>query len=377
MKAQRRQTDQWTIGWCASLLLLVALFFTQLSLLPVDSAPPAGGPLRVGFIMVGPVTDCGWNEAHHNGRLFVQAALGRRVETTEAENVPESAEAERVLEKMVSQGNKLIFATSYGYMEPVLRVAARHPDVVFMQVNRPGGTKNVGTYFGSMHEGMYVTGVVAGRMTKTNKLGFVAGHPINQILQEINAYTLGARSVNPKVTVRVIWIGNWYDPPAESEAARALIDGGADVLATIGAYQPVLGTAEHSGVYSVGANGDQHKLLPKSWLTGGAWNWGPLYEKVTESVENHTWHSSSNFYGMKDDCIKLAPFGTAVPKKVQDEAVALAEKIKQGKLVVFKGPLRDRDGLVRLSTGQNVNTDWLGKMNWLVSGVEGTLTKTQ
>jgi basic membrane protein A len=333
--------------------------------------------LKIGFIMVGPVSDCGWNQAHHDGRVFVQSALGKRVETTEVENVPESAEAERVLEKMVSQGNKLIFATSYGFMEPVLRVAARHPDVVFMQVNRVGGAKNVGTYAGSNYEAMYVSGVVAGRMTKTNKLGFVAGHPINQIMQEINAYALGARSVNPKVTVRVIWTGSWFDPPAESEAARALIDSGADVLSTIAGYQAVLGTAEHNGVYSIGANGDQHKLVPKSWLTGAAWNWGPLYKKIAESVENHTWQSSSGFYGMKDDCIKLASFGAAVPKKVQDEATGLAEKIKQGKLVVFKGPLRDRDGIVRLSTSQNADTDWLGKMNWLVSGVEGTLTKTQ
>jgi basic membrane protein A len=359
------------------LILILLLFLNQLQLLPCIAASVSKPPLKVGFIMAGPINDFSWDEGHHKGCLFLESTLGKQVETTECENVPESAEAERVLEKMISQGNKLIFATSYGFMEPVLRVAARHPDVVFMQINRVGGAKNVGTYAGSVYEAMYISGVVAGRMTKTNKLGFVAGHPINQIMQEINAYALGAQSVNPKAKVQVIWINSWFDPPAESEAARALIDGGADVLSTIGAYQSVLGTAEHSGVFSVGANGDQHKLLPKSWLTGVLWNWGPLYTKVAESVENGTWRSSSDFYGMKDDCIKLAAFGNSVPKKVQDEALALAEKIKQGKLEVFKGPLKDRDGVLRLSNGQKADCTWLGNMNWLVSGVEGSLAKAK
>ena len=358
-------------------VLIVLTLLVQLQFLPSSPALNSKAPFKVGFIMVGPISDCGWNEAHNQGRIFLQTTLGKQVETSEAENVPESAEAERVMEKMVSRGNKLIFATSYGYMEPVMRVAARHPDVIFMQVNRLGNAKNVGTYAASVHEAMFITGVVAGRVTKTNKLGFVAGQPIPQVLQEINAYALGARSVNPKVRVDVIWINSWYDPPAESEAARALMDRGNDVLATINSYGPVLETAERSSIFSVGANGDQHKLLPKSWLTGVLWNWGPLYTKVAESVENGTWRSSSDFYGMKDDCIKLAAFGNSVPKKVQDEALALAEKIKQGKLEVFKGPLKDRDGVLRLSNGQKADCTWLGNMNWLVSGVEGSLAKAK
>lgn len=332
-------------------------------------------PIKVGFIMVGPLKDSGWDEAHNDGRLYVKNALSNLVETTVSENVPETSEAERVMEKMIAQGSKLIFATSYGYMEPVLHVAARHPKVVFMQINRSGTAKNLGTYAASIDQPMYLTGVVAGRLTKTNRFGFVAGQPIPVVMQEINAFALGARSVNPKATVSVVWINSWNDPAAESEAATALIEKGADVLATTNSYATVLRVAERTGKYSVGVNGDQSRFLPKSWLTGVTWNWGPLYLKITEDVQKGTWKPSSKSYGMRDNCLSLASFGSAVPNPVRTEALLAELHIKEGKLSVFQAPLKDRDGKVRLAAGQTATPKWLSEMNWFVDGVQGTSPK--
>jgi basic membrane protein A and related proteins len=353
---------------CLNLALFIGLGSIQAQQLNIK-------PIKVGFIMVGPLKDCGWDQAHNEGRLYVQSVLGKQVETTVVENVAEDSDAERVMERMIVQGNKLIFATSFGYMEPVLRVASRHPDVVFMQVNRAAYTKNVGTYSGYIDQPMYLAGMVAGRTTKTNRLGFVGGHPIPQIMQQINAYALGARSVNPKVKVSVVWINSWGDPPAESEAAKALIEKGADVLSTTNIFSTVLQVAETSGIYSVGLYGDQHKFLPRSWLTGSYYNWGPLYLKITKEVQNGVWKPNSSCYGMKDNCTKLVSFGSAVPKKVQQEVSLAEQRIKQGKLTVFQAPLSDRDGRERLAIGQLATAKWLSEMDWFVDGVEGTLPK--
>jgi basic membrane protein A len=363
---------------------LISLSVALLSLLAWGRFAGAAidkGPLKVGFIMVESVSDYGWNWAHDQGRLFMESKLPNQVKTSVAENVPESAEVERVMEKMIAQGNKLIFATSYGYLEPAWRVAARHPDVIIMHCGRPNPhpMKNIGSYgicFGNHYNPDYVAGVVAGRMTKTNEIGYVAAHPVPPLLLTINALALGARSVNPKVKVHVVWTNSWHDSPTEAEAAKGLIDKGVDVLAAhVDSTVTVVQTAEKNHIYSVGYHADVHHLAPKGWLTGNRLEWGPLYVRIAKSVLDHTWEPGDEKCSSKDEYGKLSSFGPAVPKAVQKEATDLLSKIEQGKFVVFKGPMKDRDGKERLAAGQIADNGYLGKIDWLVPGVEGSVPK--
>lgn len=355
--------------------LAVLLVLTLLAQPMAISADANAGTFKVGFLCVGSINDTGWNGAHNKGRLYLESKLPN-VKTTFAERIPENAEAERVLEKMVAQGNKLIFTTSYGFLEPALRVAARHPEVTFMQVNRFDTAKNLGTYFSHQYQPLYLAGVVAGRMTKTNKLGFLGAHPVPPLLQEANAFTLGARSVNPKVVTKVIWIGSWTDPPTEAEAIKGLVESGADVIGHVQDNQnTILKTAEDLGVYSVGCYNDAHELAPKGWLTGACLDWGPFYVRITKSVMDHTWKSGCITAGMEGGYIKLATFGNAVPAKVKKEVTDLENDIKSGKLVIFEGPLKDREGKQRLMPGQKPDIQWLASMNFFVSGIEGSLPK--
>jgi basic membrane protein A len=299
-----------------------------------------------------------------------------RVRTILAENIPENAESERVLEKMIAQGCKLIFTTSYGFLDPALRVAARHPDIVFMQVNRDITAKNLGTYFSWQYQPLYIAGVVAGRMTKTNKLGFIASHPVPVLLQAIDAFAMGARSVNPKAIAKVVWINSWSDPPAEVEAFKGLAESGIDVVANYQDNQTaILRTAEGLGIYAVGSWSDGHDLAPKEWLTGGYLDWGPLYVKITRSVMDHTWKPCSFTSGIEGGYIKLASIGKAVPPNIRREALAVEHDITSGKFVIYKGPLKDREGRERLRPGQKADMNWLASMDFFVQGVEGSLPK--
>lgn len=346
--------------------------------LPSSTAATQQNVLKVGFLAVGPVSDWGWNYSTNQGRLYLENKLGDRVQTIIAEKIPESAEAERVLERMISQGCRLIFTASYGYLEPVIRVAGRHPEVTFMQVNREYSSKNIGTYFTRLYEPMYLAGIVAGYMTKSNKLGFIAAHPINQILAAINSFTLGAKSVNPKIETRVIWINTWSDPPMEADAVKTLVDDGCDVIAHAQDNQnTVLRTCEKFGIYSCGYYTDGHSLAPKGWLTGACQDWGPLFVKITESVINHTWKPVSYKQGLKGGYCKLADFGQAVPKNVRDKVLATENAIKSGNFVIFRGPLKDRDGKLQLPAGQDADQHWLNNINFLVSGVHGSLSATK
>ncbi len=343
---------------------------------PTSAAKPADGKLKVGFVTVGPASDWGYNYAHNQGRLYLEARMANEATTSIVENIPESAELERVLEKMIADGTKLIFPTSYGYLDPALRVAARHPDVIFAHCGGFKSASNLMTYFSYIHEPMYLSGMAAGRMTKTNKLGFVAAHPIPQVLRNINAFTLGARSVNPKATVNVVWTNNWYDPPTEAEAAKGLIKLGADVL-TMHQDSPltVVQTAESAGVFSVGYHADLHQFAPKGWLTGAMWDWGELYVRIAQSVKDGTWKTEQYRAGMDGGAVKIAPFGPAVPAEVQKEIRAMEEKIVKREFVPFQGPVKDRDGKERLARGQQPDFEWMEKMDWFVEGVVGTITK--
>lgn len=333
-------------------------------------------PLKVGFLAVGPVSDMGFNYANNQGRLFLEKELRGQVQTKIAEKIPESAEAERVLEKMIAQGSKLIFTVSYGFLEPALRVAARHPDVTFMQINRFQTAKNLGTFFSHQYQPMYLAGMVAGHMTKRNKLGFIGPHPVPPLIQAINSFTLGARSVNPKAQTQVVFINSWSDPALEAEAVRGLVETGCDVIAHAQDTQnTVLPTCESLGVYSCGFYTDGNKLAPKGWLTGACLDWGPFYVKIAKQVLNHTWQPLSYTSGMEGGYIKLSSFGKAVPASVKKEVLTKENEIRTGKFVIFQGPMKDRDGKERFKTEQKPDFKQLGEMNWFVPGVHGALPK--
>jgi len=361
------------------LACLFAMWLASFNIAPTLAVEkPISQPLKVGFIMVESVNDWGWNYAHDQGRKFLENTLKGKVQTTFAENVPESAEVERVMEKMIAQGNKLIFATSYGYLEPALRVAARHPDVIIMECGRYNSQpmKNVGTYAIRYYDPMYAVGVVAGRMTKKNEMGYVGGHPVPPLILNLNTFTLGAQSVNPKVKVYVVWTNSWHDPPTEAEAAKSLIDKGVDVLAAqMDSTLTVVQTAEKNHLYSIGHHADVHHVAPKGWLTCPCWNWGPLYVQITKSVIDHTWKAGNQRFDIKDGGVKLASFGSAVPKLVRQEANDIMQRIADGKLIIFKGPMKDREGNIRIPAGKIADDSYLEKIDWLVPGVEGALPK--
>ncbi len=364
-----------SLGLCGILAFLI-LGLTSMNGCGKRDNGDSKGPLKVGFITVGPKDDWGYNYAHDQGRLEVDKNMGKEVETTIVEKIPEGAEVERVMERMIADGTKLIFPTSYGYLDPALRVAERHPEVVFMHCGGFKNSKNLGTYFAYIHEPMYVAGFVAGKTTKTNKMGFVAAHPIPQVLRNINAFALGARAANPKATVSVVWTNNWYDPAKEAEATNGLIDQGADVV-SMHQDSPitVVQTAEKRGVYTVGYHADVSQFAPKGWLTGARWNWGPLYTQIAKSVQDGSWKTSQYRAGMDGGAVTVSSFGKAVPEDVRKEALALKDKIVAKEFVVFQGPLKDRDGIERMAAGKMPDFDWMEKMNWFVEGVQGTIAK--
>ena len=332
-------------------------------------------PLKVGFLCVGPITDNGYNAAHNLGRLYLQSHLAN-VQTTIADKVPENSDAERVMEKMIAHGNRLIFATSFGYLEPAERVAKRHPDVIIMQAWRPSAIKNIGSYSTYEYEPLYIVGVVAGKMTKTNKIGFVCGHPISQILQNLNAFALGVRLVNPTATVHVVWTNSWWDPPTEAEAAKGLVDSGVDVVGSTGtSAMTVAKAAAQNHAMVIDTETDLKRALPDNWLTGSHWNWGPMYCRIAKSVQDAAWKPENYCLGLKDGAVELSSFGNIVPNTLQTQARSLADQIKNGKLIIFKAPLKDREGKVRLPAGQVADQKWLDSIDFFVDGVVGALAK--
>jgi len=360
-------------------LSLIAILFVIFVACTIFSAKADDQlPLKVGFLCVGPTTDFGFNYAHNQGRQYLEKQSHGRIQTTIAEKIPESAEAERVLEKMIAQGNKLIFTTSYGFLEPAMRVAQRHPDVTFMQINRTQTAKNLGTYFSNQYEPLYLAGMAAGHATKTNKLGFVAAHPVPPIVQAIDSFTLGARSVNPKAVTHVVFINNWSDAPLEAEAVKSLAETGCDVIANAQDNQnTILPTCESLGLYSVGFYTDAHQLAPKGWLTGACLDWGPFYLKIADAVQNHTWKSCSYYSGGEggERYVKLSSFGRAVPQAVQKEILNKEKLLQNRQFVIFQGPMKDREGKERIAAGHKLEISELAEVNWFVPGVQGTLPK--
>jgi simple sugar transport system substrate-binding protein len=340
---------------------------------PAASAPaPKAEPLKIAFAYVGPVGDGGWTFAHDNGRKAIEKEFGDKIVTSFVENVPESADAERVMRDLASNGNKLIFGTTFGYMEPILKVAPEFKDVKFEHATGYKQADNVRTYDSRTYEGAYMAGVIAGKMTKTNTLGVVASIPIPEVIRNINSFTLGAQSSNPKVKTKVVWVNGWFDPPKETEAATSLINGGADVLFQNTDSPAVLKTAESKGKRAFGWDSDMTAYGPKAHLASAVINWGPYYVKATkEALEGKWTGNSAVWWGVKEGAIDLVSIAEDVPAETKAKVDEVKKGLADGTFAIWKGPLKDNTGKDVLKEGETADDKFLSGVNFYVKGVEG------
>jgi basic membrane protein A len=363
-----------------ALLLLVAVMLAACGSNGGSSNNAAGTSqqqAKIGFLYVGSKNDFGYNQAAYQGSLAVKAAFPH-TKVFEAENVPETAEAERVMEKMISDGATIIFPTSFGHLQPAMNVARRHPDVTFLHQGGLKTAKNLGTYFGTIYDTQYAVGQAAGMATKTDKLGYVVAFPIAQTLLNINAFERGAQSVNPKAKTYVVFTGNWCDPGKQAEAANSLLDQHADVMAQHqDCTKTIVQTAERRGAMSTGYHVDASKFAPHGWLTGSEWNWGPLFVNMVKTVEAGKFHQSpyAGRYraGVKEGLVKLAPFGAAATPAIRARVESTFQKLKTGKLAAFAGPVRDQSGKVQIPAGKTPSSYELENTSYLVQGVVGQI----
>jgi simple sugar transport system substrate-binding protein len=340
---------------------------------PAASAPAAKAePLKIAFAYVGPVGDGGWTYAHDNGRKAVQAAYGDKVVTSFVEKVPESADAERVIRDMAAQGNKLIFGTTFGYMEPMLKVAGDTKDVKFEHATGYKQADNMRTYDSRTYEGAYMAGVIAGKMSKTGTLGVVGSVPIPEVVRNINSFTLGAQSVNPKVKTKVVWVNEWFNPPKETEAATALINGGADVLFQNTDSSAVLQTAEKMGKRAFGWDSDMTAYGPKAHLASAVINWGPYYVKsVGEALEGKWTGNAAAWWGVKEGAIDIVSIAADVPDETKKRIDEVKAGLKDGSFSIWKGPITDNTGKELLAKDVVADDKFLGGLKTYVKGVEG------
>lgn len=340
---------------------------------PAASAPaPKPEPLKIAFAYVGPVGDGGWTFAHDNGRKALEKEFGDKIVTSFVENVPESADAERVIREMASSGNKLVFGTTFGYMEPMLKLAPEFKDVKFEHATGYKQADNMRTYDSRTYEGAYMAGVIAGKMTKTNTLGVVASIPIPEVIRNINSFTLGAQSSNPKVKTKVVWVNGWFDPPKETEAATSLINGGADVLFQNTDSPAVLKTAEAKGKRAFGWDSDMTAYGPKAHLASAVINWGPYYIKATKDALEGTWTGNSGvWWGVKEGAIDIVSMAEDVPAETKAKVEEVKKGLAEGTFAIWKGPLKDNTGKEVLKDGETADDKFLSGVNFYVKGVEG------
>ena len=340
---------------------------------PVAPAPPPKPePLKIAFAYVGPVGDGGWTFAHDNARKAIEKEFGDKVKTSFVENVPESADAERVLRDMASTGNKLIFGTTFGYMEPMLKVAPDFKDVKFEHATGYKQADNMRTYDSRTYEGAYMAGIIAGKMTKSNTLGVVGSHPIPEVIRNINAFTLGAQSSNPKVKTKVVWVNTWNDPPKETEAATSLINGGADVLFQNTDSPAVLKTAEAKGKRAFGWDSDMAAYGPKAHLASSIINWGPYYIKATKEALDGSWKGGAGvWWGVKEGAIDIVSIAEDVPAETKAKVAEVKKGLADGSFVIWKGPMSDNTGKEMVAKDAAADDKYLGALNVYVKGVEG------
>ena len=335
------------------------------------AAPAKSDPLKIAFAYVGPVGDGGWTFAHDNGRKAVEAAYGDKVATSFVEKVPESADAERVLRDMAGQGNKLIFGTTFGYMDPMLKVAADFKDVKFEHATGYKTADNMRTYDSRTYEGAYMAGVIAGKMSKTGTLGVVGSVPIPEVVRNINSFTLGAQSVNPKVKTKVVWVNEWFNPPKETEAATALINGGADVLFQNTDSSAVLQTAEKMGKRAFGWDSDMTAYGPKAHLGSAIINWGPYYVKAVGEALEGKWATGQVWWGVKEGAIDMVSIAADVPDDTKKRVAEVKAGLKDGSFAIWKGPIMDNTGKVLIAKDVVADDKFLGGLKTYVKGVEG------
>jgi basic membrane lipoprotein Med (substrate-binding protein (PBP1-ABC) superfamily) len=344
-----------------------------LGLVTTLAAQPALADIAVGYVYVGAKTDGGYNEAQDAGRLYVQKALPG-VKTNFLENVPENAQVTQAMERMIGAGDKIIFATSYGYLPYALDLAKKYPKVTFMHCGGAKLAPNLGTYFADMYEAMYLSGIAAGKAAANGKIGFVAAHPIPQILQDVNAIALGAQTVNPKATVTVVYTGSWNDPAKDVAAVNTLVDQGVQVVGMhVDSPIPVIEAAKKRGIKVIGYHFDDMKFDPQGWLTGGYWNWGPLMASVVKEVEAGTWKSQALYGNLKSGTAKLAPFGPSVDAATRSLVLSKEKDIVAGKLDVWAGPIIAQDGKEIVPAGSTLPRAKIDSMDFFVKGVVGTL----
>jgi simple sugar transport system substrate-binding protein len=334
-------------------------------------------PLKIAFAYVGPVGDAGWTFAHDQGRKAIEAEFGDKVKTMFVEKVPAGPEAERVMRDLVGQGNTLIFGTTFGYMEPMLKVAADHPTVKFEHATGYKTAGNMRTYNSRTYEGAYMAGVIAGAMTKTNTLGFVGSKPIPEVIRNINSFTLGAQSVNPNIKTRVVWVNNWFDPPKEAEGAQSLLNQGADVLFQNTDSAAVLQTAEKAGKYAFGWNSDMRLFGPKAHLASSTINWAPYYVKATREALDGSWSTGSQWWGVKEGAIDLVSISDAVPADIRAKVDTIRAGLKDGSYNIWKGPIVGQDGKELLAKDVVADDQFLGGINFYIKGVEGAVPNSK
>ena len=339
---------------------------------PVAAAPAKPEPLKIAFAYVGPVGDGGWTFAHDNGRKALEKEYSDKIVTSFVEKVPESADAERVMRDMVGQGNKLIFGTTFGYMEPMLKVAADSKGVMFEHATGYKQADNMRTYDSRTYEGAYMAGVIAGKMTKTNTLGVVASVPIPEVLRNINSFTLGAQSSNPKIKTKVVWINEWFNMPMETEAATSLINGGADVLFQNTDSPAVLKTAQAKGKRAFGWDSDMTAYGPKAHLASAVINWAPYYIKTTKDALDGTWKGGGGvWWGVKEGAIDIVSIADDVPAETKAKIDEIKAGLKAGTFSIWKGPITGSDGKELLAKDAVADDKFLGGVNFYVKGVEG------
>jgi len=330
-------------------------------------------PLKIGFVYVSSTGEAGWTYTHDQARLNLEKVFGDKIKTTFIENVAEGPDAERVITQLAQSGHKLIFTTSFGYMKPTLKVAKRFPDVKFEHATGYKRAKNVGTYFDRIYEARYLTGVVAGYMSKTNVIGYIGAFPIPEVVRGINAFTLGAQSVNPDIKVKVVWVNTWFDPAKEREAANSLIDQKSDVITFHTDSPAAVQAAEDAGVYAIAYHSDMSEYGPKAQLTAAVHNWNGFYEQRVQSVLDGTWKSEDVWKGIASGMTQLAPFNESVPKDVVAKVTALSNQIVDGTFHPFTGPLKNQSGEVVLPAGEVMKDADLLRMDYYVEGVDGKL----
>lgn len=326
---------------------------------------------KVGFVYNGPIGDYGWIYSHEAGRKYIEQNVSD-VETTYVENVPMGPEAERVIRNLANKSYNLIFTTTYDFGDATLAVAHDFPDTYFEHCTGLNTAENVSVYYGRMYQARFLTGLVAGKMTKTNKIGFVGGYPIPQVVRGINAFALGVQAANPEAQVYVVWVNTWFDTVLEREAAESLVQSGVDVIAQHTNSSEPQKVAEESGIWGIGYNTDMSVMAPTAELTGAIWNWGPYYARTVEEVKNGSWKTENYWGGLEEGIIDLAPYNEAIPQEVKELVAEWRAKIINKQWDVFDGPIYGQDGRLVLAAGQHFDDTYLlNDMDWFVKGIVG------